>query len=122
MKKLFLPLLLAMLLGMGNVSAQEFLYKSFFKNTPELSGDVRINKSILKVEGDDSYNTFEIDVPQDGYYYLNAWMMIPRQPDGSFLSYNVLLNNTKSELKTQATKDNWQNVSVTGNDNPIYLK
>ena len=103
-------------------SAQVFVQKSFFKNTPELSGEVAINKSTLKVEGDDSYNIFEIDVPQTGYYYLNSWMMIPRLQDGTFMSYDVLINNTRSGLRTQATKDNWQNISITGNNNPIYLQ
>jgi len=45
-----------MALCASNLYAQEFVQISYFKNTPETNGEININKSILKVEGNHTGN------------------------------------------------------------------
>ena len=68
----------------------------------------------MEVIGTKSMTTFEIDVPESGSYYINFWLCPARLSDGLFSEYEVLANGSPIG-KIRPTKDDWQAISLDGN-------
>ncbi len=93
-------------------TSQNFVETSLYKNNPGLTGDVGIKTFLKETSGEKSFTTFEIEVPQSGSYYLNAWMLPSGKPDGSFTSYEVHVNGTALSAKLRAEKSGWQSLEL----------
>ena len=50
----------------------EYSEKKYFRN--DLTGDCLIKNSTLAYDGNAASKSFTVDVPQDGHYYINAWV------------------------------------------------
>lgn len=113
MKNLRLSLVLGLLfLSCSLADAQKIVETSFFKNNPELGGDVVINSSTQEVLGGRSYTTFEVDAPSAGSYYLNAWLMPVQLADGNYSRYDVLVNGVRISGKIAPASDGWQSIGL----------
>jgi len=64
--------------------------KRYFENHPTLGGDVTIKSSSFNAENGEISKTFEIESPESGAYYLDAWIMAPII-NGSYAEYSSLL-------------------------------
>lgn len=112
-KNCMLTLLIAFFFGFS-CFAQELIEKSFFDSNKELGSDVIIKKSTIKVEGTKSFKIFEIEAPDNGYYYMNAWVSgaeLEKFGSGKFVEYDLVVNDEKQIDKFKPAKSNWQNAS-----------
>jgi hypothetical protein len=98
--------------------------KAYFEKNKKLGGDIVILKASVNTEGNNSYRVFEIEVPEDGEYYLNSWFM-PSNDQSGIKSYNIIINGEESSNKLKPKKDGWQTVGFknkTGKLEKITLK
>ena len=95
-------------------NAEEFITpeKSYFQKNKSLGGDVVIKDLTYHADEKYAYAIFEVDVPEAGNYYLSAWIMGGQKGDGSYISYDILVNNKESEVKMQGKENYWQGVSA----------
>ena len=91
---------------------QEIAEKQFFDKNKDLGGDVIIKKSSVKIDGDITYRIFQIESPEEGNYYFNAWLMAAKSNNGSFIDYDIEINGTKVNGKFKPEKSNWQNIEL----------
>ncbi|MDR2407227.1 MAG: T9SS type A sorting domain-containing protein [Bacteroidales bacterium] len=113
MKSLKLSLIFVLILLSSSLSnAQKIVETGFFKNNPELGGDVVINSSTQEVLGGRSYTTFEIEAPSAGNYYLNAWLMPAKLANGNYSRYDVLVNGVRISGKIAPDSDGWQSIGL----------
>lgn len=94
--------------------SQDFLEKQFCDSDKKLGGDVEIIKSIITIEGSKCHKIFEIESPDYGNYYLNAWIMgaeLVNFGSGIFIEYDLTVNNEKLPQKMKPRKSNWHNAS-----------
>lgn len=83
----------------------------YFNNNKELGGDVIIKNSTVKIVDNLTYRIFEIESPEDGNFYLSAWLMAAKTDKG-YLNYDLQVNNEKQKNKIRPTKSNWQTVEL----------
>jgi hypothetical protein len=81
------------------------------KNFDFQHGDVTINKSSIKIEGDSTYRVFEITAPVEGDYYLSAFILVANKDDGT-MSYRVQLNDNEVKESIIPATDGWQNITL----------
>lgn len=89
-------------------SLEKIVETKYFKNNPDLGGDVLINKSTKEVAGDKCYTTFEIEAKAGGSYFLSLWASPVLYPDGNYSSFDVYVNGTKTPEQVKFIKGNWQ--------------
>lgn len=83
------------------------------------SGSVEIQNSYIEIHNDSSYVNFELSVLVAGYYYANFWINPSRLKNGTYTSFQVLLNDRIiGEIIPQ--KGDWQSLGLS-DDSPIYL-
>lgn len=100
-------------LTMHIANAQEYKEKSYFDSNKKLGKDVVIKQSIIKIEDTKTYKIFEIESPDNGNYYLNAWMNgaeLENFGSGKYLEYELTVNNEKQAEKIKPLKSNWHKV------------
>lgn len=93
--------------------AQKIVETQYFKNNPDLGGDIVINSSTKEAIGDKTYIKFEINASQTGSYNFNAWLMATKLSDGSYSSYDVLVNGSNIEGRIVPTRGDWQSIGLT---------
>ncbi|MDR0506118.1 MAG: T9SS type A sorting domain-containing protein [Dysgonamonadaceae bacterium] len=108
----FMCLFIVSLLWTPLFSQEKVTETQYFKNNPDLGGDVVINMSTKEVKGDKSFTTFEIEAKAGGSYALCLWVSPVMYPDGNYSTYDVLVNGTKTSEQIKFTKGNWQTVTV----------
>ena len=86
--------------------------KRFFENNPEMGGDVVIKSSSVKIEKNEISKTFEIESPEEGAYYLDAWIMAPFTKEG-YPEYKVAVNGILSEFTFKPQINDWQSLALT---------
>jgi hypothetical protein len=84
----------------------------YFKNNPDLGGDVVINSSTKEVTGDKSFTTFEIEAKASGSYALSLWASPVLYPNGKYSVFDVYVNGTKTPGQIKFTKGNWQTIAL----------
>lgn len=113
MKKIITILASLFLMAVMPGFAQKLVETQYFKNNPDLGGDIVINSSIKEAIGDKTYTKFEINVPQAGSFNFNAWLMATQLKDGTYSSYDVLVNGSKIEGRIAPTRSDWQSIGLT---------
>lgn len=110
MKKLLFSLsfLIIYLLNYGQINDK------YYENHIELGGDVTIKKSYIKIDGGYAFRIFEIEAPDEGEYYLNSWMMVPRTKEG-YKEFSVIINGEKQIKSIKPEKDGWQSIKIKNN-------
>lgn len=93
--------------------SQKIVETQYYENNPSLGGDVVISSSTKEVIGNKSYTRFEINAPRSGSYYLNAWLMATKLNDGTYSSYDVLVNGAKIAGRLAPTRGDWQSIGLT---------
>jgi hypothetical protein len=94
--------------------SQEILLKNFnfTKNDKNEWGDININKSLIKIDSNNNISRiFEIDVPEEGEYYLSAWLMAA-EINNEYKQYEIQINNKPIKNKIKPQKNNWQKVEL----------
>ena len=115
-------LVLAFILGVFIAHGQnEKNEKSYFEKNKDLGGECIIEKSAFSVENEIVTKTFEIDVPEEGEYYLSAWLMGAKTNKG-FLKYGVKINKKEIKEKIKPLKSNWQAVKLKNQDSKELKK
>ncbi|MCK4662362.1 MAG: T9SS type A sorting domain-containing protein [Bacteroidales bacterium] len=109
-KSLLLTIIMILILSLVGFG-QDISEKKYFDNNKELGGDVIIKNSKVKIDGDYIYRIFEIESPEDGNFYLSAWLMAAKTNKG-YLNYDLQVNNEKQKDKIRPTKSNWQTVEL----------
>lgn len=105
--------LFTLLITFSGIS-QEIIEKNYFDSNKKIGKDVLIKKSTVKVEGSKTYKIFEIESPDNGNYYMNAWIMGGEYDSigsGKFLEYDLSVNNEKQNEKFKPEKNNWHNTA-----------
>ena len=113
----FLMSLLALFFTINSFS-QEIVEKKFFSKENKFGGEVILKNAILNVDGSKTYKIFEFDVPYDGLYFLNTWIMGIELNDfgsGKLLSYELYINGGKQPYIIKPEKSNWHNLSLKDN-------
>ncbi|MDR2126648.1 MAG: T9SS type A sorting domain-containing protein [Prevotellaceae bacterium] len=90
---------------------QKIVETQYFKNNPELGGDVVITASSKEVKGEKSYTSFDVTAPVRGSYHLNFWLLPAKLSDGSYSRYEVLVNGLSAGSISPA-KGNWQSIGL----------
>lgn len=88
--------------------------KNYFDTKKELGGDVVVKKSTIKVDGSKTYKIFEVESPDDGSYYINAWLMgaeLENFGSGKYSDYELVVNDEKQADKFTPEKSNWHNAA-----------
>ena len=93
-------------------SQEKIVETQYFKNNPDLGGDVVITRSTKEATGDKSRTTFEIEAKAGGSYALSLWASPVLYPDGNYSSFDVYVNGTKTAGQIKFTKGNWQAVTL----------
>lgn len=114
-------ILICAVLCVVNAQAQSVVQTRYYKNNPELGGDGTIKQATMTAENNITSITFDIDVPQSGKYNLAFWVCPTQLPDGTFASYNVLVNQVNCGKLAFGTGD-WQNVAMQGNPQVLFNK
>lgn len=86
--------------------------KRYFENDPTLGGDAVIKSSRVKVENDEISKTFEVEILEDGAYYLDAWIMAPLTKEG-YPEYKIAINDILSEFTFKPQINDWQGLALT---------
>lgn len=115
--KKILCLLFLWIMIASNIIAQETgIVKTVFSDK-SLGGDCVIKNARLYVDGETTMNTFEIEVPAEGAYYLAAWIMntaITERNNG----LNFFIDDEKSPAgKLIPQKESWQSTKLNNNTN-----
>lgn len=85
----------------------------YYHMTSDLSKDVYINKLCKGVKGEESFSSFEIEVPKAGDYFINFWLCPARYSNGAYSAYYVRKGNTDIG-RIVAKKGDWQSISLNG--------
>ncbi len=110
-KLTFSGLLLSFLILAGTINAQKIEEVNFFKNNPDLGGEVIIDNSTNEIIDNESYTSFSVRASSDGDYHLNFWLMPAKLKDESYSTYNVLINGQLAG-KIVPKKGNWQAIGI----------
>jgi hypothetical protein len=93
------------------VGGQLYAVKSYSNETTSLGGDAFIKESHIMIDGKNTYRVFEVEVPEEGDYHLNAWLMAAETKDG-YLPYDILVNGEKSYNRILPERCNWQSIGI----------
>jgi len=99
--------------------AQEFVVKKLTKSDLSLSQDVILKRALVSVDEKKAYKTFEVEVSENGLYYMNSWLMGGEKDSigsGKFVDYEVSVNGSLQKSKTKPLKSNWHNSPYNNND------
>ena len=99
--------------------AQSIEKKNLVVN-PELGGDVKIKSSSIEIVGDEIIKTFELESFENGFYYLDAWINIPKIGE-RFVDYKISINRELSDFSFKPEISNWQSLALT-NSNKVAAK
>lgn len=121
MKRIFLlPLIMILSVTLLPVNAQKIEKINYFKNNLKLGGDVVITSLFNEVVEGLSYTGIEVTAESEGSYYLNFWLLPARLADGSFSSFDVLVNGERAG-EIVPIKGNWQSIGLSDN-RPVDLQ
>ena len=88
--------------------------KRYFENDLVRGGDALIKSSNVKVENDEIYKTFELEISETSAYYLDAWIMAPLiSVSGGYPEYKVSVNGVLSEFTFKPQTDGWHSLTLT---------
>jgi len=71
----------------------------------------------VKVDGSIIYKTFEVESPDNGNYYLNAWVRGAERDNfgsGKFYEYELIVNDEQQADKFKPEKSSWHNAAYKG--------
>jgi len=94
MKKSFFIVLVFFFCLCGFTQAMD---KRYFEKSQEVGGDVLIKSSSVKVENGEICKIFEIECPEAGAYYMDAWIVTPFTPEGICVVHVTIGNETISK-------------------------
>jgi len=115
MKKNYLKLICVLFaFGVSYANAQSLQKRSFFKNNPDLGGEVTITSSSVKVIDDESYVDFEVESDGNGEFYADFWLAPSRIGENTYTTYKVYVNEKLAGTITP-TSGNWQSISLSEN-------
>ncbi|MCD7974025.1 MAG: hypothetical protein LUG18_15420 [Candidatus Azobacteroides sp.] len=82
--------------------------RAFYEKNKDIGGDVVIKD--LTFDGNETYAyaVFEVDAPRSGNYYLSAWIMGGQKYNGTYLTYDILVNGEESGINAETREGNWQ--------------
>jgi len=86
--------------------------KQYFEDDSALGGDAVIKSASVDVAHDEISKTFEIEILEDGAYYLDAWMVAPLTKEG-YSEYKIAVNNVLSGFTFKPQTDGWQSLALT---------
>ena len=86
--------------------------KHYFEDNPLLGGDVKIISAGIEVNGDEISKIFEIESFEDGVYYLDAWINVPKIGD-KFVEYKISINGIVSGFSFRPEIAGWQSLALT---------
>lgn len=110
----FLGLALSFLILSGIINAQKIEEKEFYKNNPQLGGEVIIESSITEVINNENYITFSVKSASEGDFYINFWLIPAKLKNNSYSNYKVLVNGIfVGNIIPQ--KGNWQTIGLSNN-------
>jgi len=114
--------------------------KVYSPDAPQQGGDAILKRNLTTAKGDYGYRIFEVDAPDDGDYYLSAWIMASEKgikvsakdmvnfktlkpnPD-SLTKYWVEVNDISIKGTLNPSKSNWAAVNLCDhNALPITVK
>lgn len=113
-KNIFLSLIALLFVIAMPFKAQEVEKVNYYKNNPELGGDVVITNSINETVGNECYTTFQIIAPSEGDYYINFWLLPAKYVDDTYTTFKVLVNGNNVG-RIVPTKGNWQSIGLPDN-------
>lgn len=111
-KNITLTMLVFLICGMTSFG-QKLVERNYFQANPRLGGEVLINESSKETIGDKTYTRFIINADRAGAYTMNLWLMATELPDGTYSSYDVLVNGMKIDGRVAPTRGDWQNIGLT---------
>ena len=109
-----------LLMAVMPVHAQKIEKINYFKNNLKLGGDVVITGLVNEVVEGRSYTGIEVTAESEGSYYLNFWLLPARLADGSFSTFDVLVNGERAG-EIVPVKGNWQSIGLSDN-RPVDLQ
>ncbi|MBN1599141.1 MAG: hypothetical protein JW894_12680 [Bacteroidales bacterium] len=95
--------------------SQSEINMNYFESHKDLGGEVKLVNSVIKEEGEITYQIFNILSYDNGNYYLNAWIMgveLDSEGSGKFLEYDYYVNDVKQEEKLVPEESNWHNAAI----------
>lgn len=106
--------LLSFLILSGTVNAQKIEERDYYKNNPQLGGEITIESSTNEVIDNESYTNFSIVAPSEGDYFMNFWLMPAKHKDETYSTYKVLVNGIFAG-NIVPRKGNWQTIGLSNN-------
>ena len=86
--------------------------KQYFENNQDVGGEARIKSSVIRVENDEIFKTFEIESLEDEVYFIDAWMEAALTKEG-YREYKVAVNGVPTGLSFKAQIDGWHSLALT---------
>jgi len=108
-------LLLAMMNSLA-VQAQ----KQAEVSTSEIS-KLLVSKVSESTDGNCNFRSFEVEAPEEGFYYTEFWLLPARYANNSFTTFEVFVND---DYVGSICPDhgNWQSARINGNEAIKYNK
>ena len=93
-------------------------FEIWYRNNPELGGDVTLLISIMRVSEGNAYTEFKLIAEEEGEYFLNLWVSCGRNIiDGTTETHEVYVNDIFYGTVTAPTAQ-WQAVALS---NKVHL-
>ncbi|MBN1186250.1 MAG: hypothetical protein JXB49_28490, partial [Bacteroidales bacterium] len=95
--------------------SQSEINLNYFESHKDLGGEIKLVNSVIREEGEITYQIFNILSYDNGNYYVNAWVMgveIDSEGSEKFLEYDYYVNDIKQEEKLVPEKNNWHNAAL----------
>ena len=74
-----------------------------------------IDSLVTEIVGNYSYATFHVTVSSARDYYASFWLMGYKRPDGTYSSYEMMIDGVSSGITISSSKADWQFVSIPNN-------
>lgn len=94
---------------------QKLVETDYYLSNPELGGDAIIKKSTKELVGDEARITFEVEVQSSGDYYASFWIFPTRLKDGTYATYDILVNDVLLDEIIKPKHGGWQKASLNNN-------
>ena len=87
-------------------------FETWYRNNPDLGGDVTLLVSIMRISGGNAYTEFKLIAEEEGEYFLNLWVSCGRNIiDGTTETHDVYVNDIFYGTVTAPTAQ-WQAVTL----------
>lgn len=114
MKKVF-PIILGIICAFTTQAVFSAEDMDFKYPAPESNNALLVPITNVYYAIGDEYNAkiFEIEVPENGSYYVNFWLMAAQYQNGEFTTFNVFIND-KYAGYIKPDKENWHSAKIQG--------